>query len=208
MASMKPAMKATKARMARVVRSTLSSKGMESAYSAGRRKWAAGKADILPISNFCGDWSGLFAEGCDLLILSFKSKIKRSSERGPSLRQLLRNGVQPLDFAFRPIADLPHKRWLGPVNRPIPDNSRLVDHRVVRRHRPRIAPMPIQGLTLTNIRRPERIEQLAGSALNQLRHHHLSLGRLDFRGDIRRPLQHLITRETCLVSALCRLCGF
>jgi len=30
------------------------------------------------------------AEGCDLLILSLKRKIKRSPERGPSLRQLLR----------------------------------------------------------------------------------------------------------------------
>jgi hypothetical protein len=29
------------------------------------------------------------AEGCDPLILFFRSKIKRSSDRGPSLRQLL-----------------------------------------------------------------------------------------------------------------------
>jgi hypothetical protein len=33
------------------------------------------------------------AEGCDLLILFFKNKIKRSSDRGPSLRQLLQGEV-------------------------------------------------------------------------------------------------------------------
>ncbi|MHA3735668.1 hypothetical protein ACXR0M_08305 [Pseudomonas sp. Eth.TT006] len=33
------------------------------------------------------------AEGCDLLILLFKNKIKRSSDRGPSLRQLLHRAI-------------------------------------------------------------------------------------------------------------------
>jgi sulfonate transport system substrate-binding protein len=108
---------------------------------------------------------------------------------------------------FLTIANLPDKGRRLTVHQPVSDIARLVNHRIMRGDRPRIAPVAIQRQTGSRIRRPEGIKQLRRRPRDPVAGDHLRLRRFHFRQLVAPGDQRFVVADVRHIGLLQRFRG-